>query len=190
VCQFHIHNSGYLVTPRLSANVLHDARLSLGAYLQGSAPFDINLRGFTLPRVDLVAAGIVFGGHLTEWASIETNTYLGSGVPNKQNGAIAQTVLFGAEAKRWLLPWPVGIKVGPYFEGDIAERFDERYDAAYTASYPRRGDRIRALKFAVAFLPYVRIGENAAIELGYVQKFFGYDPPATQTYYAGLRAAF
>jgi hypothetical protein len=190
LCQFHITNNGYLVTPRASANLIHDARLSFGAYLQGTAPFDINLRGFVVPRVDILAGGVTFGAHLTDWASIETNTYLGLGVPDKQNGAVAQTVLFGLEARKWLLPWPAGIKVGPYFEGDITERFDDRYDAAYTAGYPDRRNRIQALKFAVAFLPYVRITDRFALELGYVQKFFGYDPPATQTYYIGARAAF
>ncbi len=190
LCQFHIANNGFLLTPRLSANFLHDARLSFGAYLQGTAPFDVNLRGFVVPRIDVVAGGLTFGAHLTDWASLETNTYVGAGVPGKQNGAVAQTVLFGVEAKRWLLRWPAGVKVGPYFEGDLTERFDERYDAAYTAGFPDRHDRIRALKFAVAFLAYARVTDHFAVELGYVQKLFGYDPPATQTYYAGVRAAF
>jgi hypothetical protein len=46
------------------------------------------------------------------------------------------------------------------------------------------------MKFGVAALPYIGVTERAALELGYVQKLFGYDAPATQLFYAGARAAF
>ena len=36
-------------------------------------------------------------------------------------------------------------------------------------------------------LPYFLVTEHLSVELGYVQKFFGYDARATQAYFVGLR---
>jgi len=49
---------------------------------------------------------------------------------------------------------------------------------------------VRALRFAVAIWPYIRITDHAAIELGYVQSLFGYDLGTTQLWTGGVRAQF
>ena len=45
------------------------------------------------------------------------------------------------------------------------------------------------MRFGVVTAPHVAYGP-VALELLYLQKLFGFDPPATQLYQAGLRAAF
>ena len=188
-CELYAKDSGFLVTPTISANLIHTAQYSFGLYLRPNLPLGIDQSRFVLPRLDYVAGGMVLGVHLTEWLGMETNTYVGSGA-RVQNGAFAQTVLLALAAKRWILPWGAGIKLGSFVEGDLQRRFDAKYDAAYTADYPNRQDRIQSFRFGVALLPYFKVTENFAVELGYVQKLFGYDPPATQTYFVGVRAAF
>src|SRR5439155_21405707 len=110
-----------------------------------------------------------------------------------QNGAVAMNNLLGFEARRWLLPWRAGVKVGPYAELDLHQRYDPVYDAAYSGTAPDgtpRADRIRAARFAIALLPYFLVTERLSVEAGYVQKLFGYDARATQFYYLGVRALF
>lgn len=83
------------------------------------------------------------------------------------------------------------MKVGPYVDGDlIGERTDPAYDQAYTAGYPDRTDRIRMFRFAATVLPSVQMSVKISLELGYLQKLFGYDTPATQLYTATLRYVF
>ena len=193
VCEFHPEDSGWLITPSIGANLVHKADFSFGVFLQGTIPIGVNLAKFTLPRVDYFGGGLQLGVHVTPWLGYTSRIFLGSGAfggDHTQNAAVALTNLLVFEARRWILPWKAGVAVGPYFEGDLTERHDERYDAAYTLGYPDRSDRIRSMKFAIALLPYFQVTDHFAIELGYVQKFFGYDAPATQFWYAGARAAF
>ena len=85
-----------------------------------------------------------------------------------------------------------GSKIGPYFDGDLSERFDARYDLAFSRKDipDDPGDRVRSLRFALAILPYFRITESAGVELGYVQKAFGYDAIATKYFFATVRLVF
>lgn len=193
VCEFHPEDNGWLLTPSVGAKLVHTPRYALAVFLQGTIPVGVDLGKFVLPRVDYVAGGIDVGVRLTSWLSYTSRIFVGSGASrgdDKQNSAVALTNLFRLEAERWLLPWKIGVSVGPYFEGDLSERFDDTYDAAYTSGYPQRRDRIRSAKFGTAILPFVQVTNHAVLNLGYVQKFFGYDAPATQFYYAGATAVF
>jgi hypothetical protein len=193
ICEFHPSDTGWLVTPAVGANLVHKADFSFGVFLQGTIPIGVELSKFVLPRIDYFAGGTQLGVHVTPWFGTTSRVYVGSGAfggEHTQNAAIAVTTLFAFEAREWLLPWRAGVHVGPYFEGDLTERFDDAYDAAYTAGHPARRDRIRSMKFGLAMLPYARITEHAALTFGYVQKLFGYDAPATQFFTIGVNAAF
>lgn len=201
VCEFHPADRGTIVTGSLSFAVIHDPKFALGLFVKGSVPFGMDLEKFENPRLDYLAGGFNVGLELQTWLGFETTFYLGSGTRpfgKQQNGAAALGTLFDLKARRWLLPWRAGLKLGPYVEGDIHERFDERYDRAYSpavlpqaGSQPERSrDRIRAARFALAFLPYFLVTEQLSIEAGYVQKFFGYDARATQVYFVGARGLF
>jgi len=198
VCEFYPEDQGTLITAGVSAAVIHDPKFALGLYLRTTVPLGMNLDKFENPRIDYLAGGFNVGVELQTWLGFESTFYLGSGTRpfgTEQNGAVALTNLFDLKARRWLLPWKAGIKIGPYVEGDIHERFDERYDRAYspvvlpqTGATPEQSrDRIRAARFAVAMLPYFLVTEHVAVEAGYVQKFFGYDARATQAYFLGVR---
>lgn len=191
-CEFHSEDQGWLITPSIGANLIHVADFSFGLFLQATIPISVDLSRFTLPRVDYVSGGTQLGVHLTPWFGYTARIYIGSGANSssgKQNAAIVITNSFVLEARSWLLPWKIGIAIGPYFEGDLTERFDDVYDAAYTTGYPDRRDRIRAMKFGMTYLPFIGVTEHAALEFGFVQKLFGYDAPATQFLYIGARGA-
>jgi len=190
-CEFHPEARGGFVTPSVAWNVVHELKYSFGFFVQSSIPIGMNLEKFVQPRIDHVAGGASVGVRLAENLTFESRLYFGSGTfDKKQNSTVAITNLFGVEVERWLLPWKAGIKFGTYFDGDLRERFDERYDAAYTSGYPDRRDRVRMMRFGVAIFPYFKVTDHTAIELGYVQKIFGYDTPATQFFHIGVRASF
>ncbi len=145
--------------------------------------------------------GSTVGLELRPWLGYESTIFFGSGTfpfGKQQNPVVALTNLFHVHAERWLLPWRVGLKFGPYVEGDLKQRFDERYDAAYSpVSLPQPGavatqqnDRVRQIRFATALLPYFLVTPRLAIEAGYIQKYFGYDARATYAVYAGVRGLF
>jgi hypothetical protein len=193
-CQFHLADKGGFVTPMVAFNLVHKGDFSMGLYLLGNIPIDVNFVKFVLPRTDWVGGGTQVGVHLTPWLGYESRAYVGTGAKGsrgRMNATIALTNLFVFEAKRWLLPWKAGVKAGTYFDGDLTERTDEVYDRAFTAGFDEgRRDRIRMMRFGLALFPYMQITERVALELGYVQKIFGYDTPATQFYNIGLRALF
>lgn len=189
ICEFYPAEQGFLVTPALGFRAVHTPSFALGFFVQGTIPVGVDTAKYVLPRIDTVAGGTEVGVRLTPWLRHGSRVYVGSGAGD-QNATIALTQLFTLEAQRWLLPWKAGFSFGPYFEGDLTERHDDIYDAAYTPGYPDHKDRVRAARFGVAMLPYVQVTEHAVLELGYVQKLFGYDATATQLYYAGVASSF
>ena len=201
VCQFYSADEGGIATATVSFAVIHDAKFALGLFVRGQVPIGMDLDKFANPRLDYFALGSQVGVDLKPWLLYESSIYLGSGTRpfgEQQNGAFALTNLFHLRARSWLLPWKAGLKLGPYLEVDIHERHDARYDAAYSpialaaaGEQPSQSsDRIRAVRVATAILPYFLVTEHLAVELGYIQKFFGYDARATQVYFLGLRGLF
>lgn len=193
-CEFHPSDASSMITPAIGFNVIHDGDFAFGFFLQGNVPIGLDATKFVQPRVDHVGGGTAVGVRLRPWLTYESRLYFGSGLiqsPKRQNATVAIVNVFGLEAPRWLLPWKIGVKLGPYFDGDLTERTDERYDAAYTVGFGEGvRDRIQMMRFAAAFFPYIQITDHAVIELSYVQKLFGYDTPATQFYTGGVRFAF
>ncbi len=188
-CEFYPEDNGGTLTLAVGANLVHGPQHSFGFFLQGTLPIELNLDKFVTLRVDNLAGGVQTGVQLTPLLSFESRLYLGSGTFTKQqNATLALTNLFGLTVRRSILPWKAGLKFGTYVDGDLSERFDDRYDAAFSA--PGRRDRIRMLRVATVIAPYFQVTEQAAIELSYVQKLFGYDTPATQFYTLGARVAF
>ena len=45
-------------------------------------------------------------------------------------------------------------------------------------------------RFASTILPYVQMSDKLSLELGYLQKIFGYDTPATPLYMVTMRYVF
>ena len=195
-CQFHPSDKGSFITPSLSANLVHTAAFSFGVFVLGNIPIGVDYSKFVLPRIDYVGGGFRAGVEMASWFAFETSFYVGSGSAGtvaKQNGTFAATQLLHFRTGR-IGESPffrMGVKVGPYVDGDLfGERTDAAYDQAYTAGYPDRTDRIRMFRFASTVLPYVQMSDKVSLELGWLQKVFGYDTPATQLYTATIRYVF
>ncbi len=198
--KFFGQDRGGFVTATVATNFVHEPRFAFGVFLQGTVPIDVDLQKFSNVHIHYVGGGSQLGVFLTDPTKLvrlaySSRIFLGSGAYDgeyQHNASIALTNLFVLEFARWLLPWRAGISVGPYFEGDLDEHINAVYNRAYGAVSPDliAGDRVRAMRFAIAILPYIRITDHAAIELGYVQKLFGYDPPATRFFTGGVRAQF
>jgi len=193
-CEFYPKNQFHILAPAVGWNFVHEGDFAFGVFFQGAIPVGLDRDKFANPRVDHFGGGTAVGTRLRPWLSYESRLYFGTGLlgsPRQQNATVAIINVFGLEAPRWILPWKVGIKFGPYFDGDLTERTDERYDAAYTPGFATGArDRIRMMRFAAAFFPYVQITDHAVVEVSYVQKLFGYDTPATQFLTFGARFAF
>lgn len=202
VCQFYGSDKGGMISAILSAALVHTPHVSFGLFVKGTAPIGMNLKKFVSPHMDYIAGGFQLGAEMTRWLDFEVFGYFGSGthpISDKKNSRALGSTLFHFHANRWLLPWKAGIKLGPYVEGDMTQREEPRYDLAYAPqqlpAFPseyadspvRQNDRLRSAKYSLAFLPYFLVTEHVAVELGYIQKFFGYDPPATQAWFAGVR---
>jgi hypothetical protein len=196
LCEFHSADRGAFITPSLSTNLIHTGAFSFGVFVLGNIPIGVNYKKFVMPRIDFVGGGFRMGAELAPAFAFETSFYVGSGASGRggrQNGTFAATQLLHFRTKRiGTSPFfRFGVKVGPYVDGDlIGERTDSRYDQVYTAGYPDRTDRIRMFRFAATVLPYVQMSDTVSVELGYLQKIFGYDTPATQLYTATLRYVF
>lgn len=198
--QMYGEDKGGYVTGTIAANFVHEARFAFGGYIQGTIPVDVNFQKFSNVHLHWVGGGTTLGVFLTDPTKLtrlafSNRLFFGSGAYDgnfQHNASVAMTTLLVLEFARWLLPWRMGISVGPYFEGDLNEHVNRRYHDAYARVSPDLvvDDRVRAMRFALAVLPYFRITHHAALELGYVQKLFGYDPPATQFFNAGIRVSF
>jgi hypothetical protein len=202
LCEFYSPDTGGMISGTISAALVHTPQVAFGLFVKGTVPIGMNLRKFVSPRMDYLAGGFQLGAVMTSWLDFEVFTYFGSGthpISSKKNSSAIGSTLFHFHAKRWALPWKAGIKFGPYVEGDMTQRDEPRYDLAYAPqqlpAFPseyddtpvRQNDRLRSAKYSLAFLPYFLVTEHVAVELGYIQKFFGYDPPATQAWFAGVR---
>ncbi len=196
-CQFHPADRGSFITPSISTSLVHTGTMAFGVFLVGNIPIGVNYEKFVLPRIDYLGGGFRAGIEPASWFAFETSFYAGSGSPrpgrDRQNGTFAATQLLHFRTPRLgTRPFfKLGIKVGPYVDGDLfGERNDRAYDQVFTAGYPQRTDRIRMFRFAASILPYVQVSDTVSLELGYLQKLFGYDTPATQLYTATLRYVF
>jgi hypothetical protein len=191
---------GGLVTAILATNFVHEPRFSFGVWLQGTVPIDVDLQKFAEPDFHYGGGGTAVQVFLTDpeklfrlaWAG---RLFFGSGAYDgdfQQNAAVAMTNLFYLEASRWLLPWRIGVGVGPYFEGDLDEHVNAVYYASYASVDPDlvAGDRVRAMRLDIAVLPYFRVTDRTTVEIGYVHRLFGYDARSTRMLTAGVRGSF
>lgn len=201
-CEIHPSDQGHLISPQLGFNLIHEPDHSLGVFLKGTIPIGVDQRKFVIPRLDLVGGGLIWGQRYAPWLFARSGFFVGSGpASGEQNATIAVFGSFGFEGKRWLPTGDVGLSIGPYFDGDLTERFDARYDGAFFAGVPSQAgsapatprdtaDRVRMMRFGVSLSAYVQLSRSLLIEGGYTQKIFGYDTPATQFFSVGARAAF
>lgn len=184
-CEFYGPDRGGFVTLAAGFNAIHVPSHALGFALLGSVPIDVEFDKFVEPRIDYVALAVSFGVRFTSALSHESRLYLGSGAFGDQNATVATSQLLGLEWRD--ANWKIGLRFGPYFDGDLTERTDARYGAAYGPA--GRDNVVRMMRFGVITMPYVAY-DFVALELLYLQKLFGFDPPATQFYSAGVRVAF
>ncbi len=187
-CEFYGDDQGAVLRAAVGFNVIHEPRYTLGFTIEANAPVGVNLDKFANPRVDYIAGSINLGLQLTDWLTYETSIYVGSGPFGPQNAQIAYTQLFGFAGGDDKLRY--GIRLGPYIDADLNERFDERYDAAYTTGFPEVQDRIRRARFGGLFNPYLTVSDRYTVKLTYLQKAFGYDAAATQFWDLAVAVAF
>lgn len=189
-----------LLSATMAADFLSTPRLSFGLFLRGSLPIDINLEKFS----NIATHHVSGGAHVDVWLSDRTKflrlgyasrLFVGSGTYQdgfQHNASAALSNMFVVEAGRWVLPWRMGLRLGPHFEGDINEHVNEPYHEAYAkvSSDFVNGDRVRAMRLDFVIQPYVCITDNAALVVNYAHEIFGYDSRSTQRLTAGVRTAF
>ncbi len=197
---FHNRDRGGLVRALVSANLLEGSRYAFGLFIQAALPLQLNLAKFSTLHVNLVGAGSTLDVALTEPKELLHLRYrarfvIGSGAydgARQSNAQLQLTNLVRLESARWLLPWPVGLAVGPHIEADLNAYRNEPYAVAYGAAAPDAavGERIQTTSVAVAVMPYVKLTEHVSLEATYQRVIVGSQVPATQTWAASLRTAF
>ncbi|MCO5142549.1 MAG: hypothetical protein M9962_05610 [Oligoflexia bacterium] len=173
---FYSKDNGKSLTVTYGFNFVHTTAHSAGIYASLTPYAKFNKDKFSLPRIDLWALGFRSGLELNKLWFIEDSVHYGSGFSGRQNSYLAFTHLFALRLEP-LVSLPMILKIGPYAELDLKDRYDEKYDTAFSAV--GRRDRIRAMK--VGFLGTVDItfSDTLYSSLSYVQKLGGYDAPAT-----------
>lgn len=78
-CQFHPRDRGSIVTLAVATNFVHTATASFGIFLQGSAPFGMNLDKFANPPLHYIAGGTATAYSLTSWLTYESVVFVGTG---------------------------------------------------------------------------------------------------------------
>lgn len=173
---FYDRDRGAAATLTYGFNLLHEENFLAGAYASVSPYIGLNKDKFSLPRVDLFALGLKAGLRAGPSWLIDSSIHFGSGIPSHQNPYIALTQTLGYELSS-RLGLPVTVRLGPYAEFDLKDRYDTRYDAAFSPA--GRRDRIRSAKFGVLASADISFTQNYFSTVTYVQKLGGYDAPAT-----------
>jgi hypothetical protein len=197
---FYSEDTGGYVSGMLAANFVHEPRYTFGAFLTGTVPIDVELAKFSNVRLHYVGGGFDVGVFITDPTKLVRLTYggrlfVGSGAFDgdfQHNAAISLSNLFSLEFARWILPWRVGVAFGPYFEADLNEHIDRSYHDAYARVTPDfvEGDAVRAMRFAMAVMPFIRVTDHATLELAWVQNIVAYDAAYNRIFSGGVRIAF
>jgi hypothetical protein len=184
----------------VAANLVKTPRFDFGLFLQATLPLSVDLRKFSTARMNWVAGGTTLDVALTDPGELLRLAYrgrffVGSGAYDgdaQHNASLQVTNLLRLEAARWLLRWPVGLSVGPHVEADLNSHRNAAYANAYGAVAPDAaiGARVQTSTVAIAVLPYVKLTEFVALELGYQQVVVGTNVRATQEWSGTLRTAF
>ena len=197
---FHPADNGGWISALVSSKMVSEPRWSFGLFASGTIPLHVDLDKFSGPHLHYFGGGSTFDAYLTDPAGVasialSTRLFLGSGAwadDDQHNASISSTTLVELRFARWVLPWRVGLRAGPYLEADVNEHVDRAYAAAYVAPGNGRDDGapMRETRLALALMPYLEITHHAVIELGFVQTLTGYDLPYTQRWMGGLRSRF
>jgi hypothetical protein len=197
---FHPADKGGWIRALVSSNLITQPRWRFGLFAQGTLPLHVDLDKLSGPRLHYFGGGSNLHAFLTDPAGVArlaltATFYVGSGAwadDDQQNASVASTTLASLEFARWVLPWRVGLWVGPHLEADVNQHVDLGYRAAYGSLGPERdeGNPVRTTRLDLALMPFIEITHHAVIELGFVQTLTGYDLPYTQRWMGGLRSRF
>jgi len=197
---FHPADKGGLVRGLVSANLVKTPRHTFGLFLQGMLPLRLDLAKFSTLHLNLLGGGTTLEVLLTPPNEVlqlryRARFFVGSGAydgDRQSNAQLQATNLLRLEASRWVLPWPVGLSVGPHVEADLNSYRNAAYAAAYGPAAPGVGvgERIQAQSVAIAVMPYVHLTDHVAFEGTYQRTVVGTNVAATETWAASLRTAF
>jgi hypothetical protein len=198
--QFYGRDRGGWLTAVFGASFVHEPRFRFGAFVRGTVPVDVELAKFSNIHFHYAVGGIDARIWITDpdWLlrlGFASRSWLGSGAyldAGQHNAAVVFENLLVFEAARWALPWRAGISFGPIIEADLNSHVNRAYDSAYAGVTPDlvAGDDVQSMRLDITVRPFVRITDNAAVELSFTQTLLGYDIEASQVLSAGLRTAF
>ncbi len=207
---FDQDRGGYL-TATIAANVVKTRRVAFGVFAQGTVPMDVDLQKLSNVHLHFATGGVTLGISATEPGALfrfalRSQLSVGTGMYLEEfqhNAAISLSNLVVVELARsqrgrpsagdtWVLPWRLGVSFGPYFEADLNAHTNEVYRAAYASvgQHALADQELRAIRVALAVLPYLHITDHAMVQLGLVHTVSGSFLPATQLWSGGLRVAF
>ena len=174
---------------RVAAQLARTPADTLGVSLAFTAPLDLELDKLATERLHYASAALELSLSPASFVAVLGRVELGSGVyrgEKQQNPQLAGSTLLAFEAPRWLLPWRAGIAFGPAFSGDLSAHTDRRWAEVFGEAEAE----VSALEVALAVYPYLRLGDYAALEFGYVRLLAGSDAAIPGSFSIGARGKY
>ena len=176
-------DEGWVLGGEVSANFVHEADKVFGIFLRTQNPLSMNVEKFVNPKIDRFGLGIQSGFKFSDHFGQETVLFVGSGISDggfRQNASVSASLL-GV----WILSGGVfkngaAVRLGPFYDGDIAERNDARYNT----------QGVRAFRLGLVAAASYSFVKDMTLDVSYIQKFTGAYFRATKDISVSLRTVF
>jgi len=181
--EIYPRDEGWILGAEVSSVLFHERDKVFAIFLRSQTPFGMNVEKFVNPKVDRFGLGFQTGFKFNDDFGQETVVYLGSGISDagfKQNPSFSASLLGVWILTGDLFPHGAALRIGPFYDGDLAERDDARYAT--------QGVRAFRLGFTVAAT--YSFTKGLSLDAYYIQKFTGTYFRATKDFIFALRTVF
>jgi deoxyribodipyrimidine photo-lyase len=178
--EIYPRDEGWLAGAELSTNFVHEPDKLFGVFLRSQIPFGMNIQKFSNPKIDSFGLGLQTAFKFSDNFGEEALLFAGTGVTGdgfRQNASVTASLL-GV----WILPksiaeYGAALRVGPFYDADVAQRNDLRYGT--------RG--VRSFRLGVTTIASYSLTREVALEAGFTLKFTGAYFRSTKDFFFSLR---
>ena len=176
-------DEGWVVGAELSTNFVHEPDKVFGIFLRTQHSISMNVEKFVNPKIDRFGLGIQTGYKFSDHFGQETVLFVGSGITEgafRQNASISASLLGVWILNEGIFKNGAAVRLGPFYDGDIAERKDARYNT----------QGVRAFRLGLVASASYSFTKDLSLDISYIQKFTGAYFRATKDAIVSLRTVF
>jgi len=178
--QIHPRDDGWILGAEISSNFVHEPDRVFGVFLRAQHPISMNIEKFINPKIDTFGVGFQTGYKFSDSFGQETVLFLGSGVSGdgfRQNASLSASLLAVWILSEGIFKDGAAIRLGPFYDGDLAERGDLKYGT----------QGFRAFRLGLVASASYSFNRNLSMDFSYIQKFTGAYFRATKDFIFALR---